>query len=98
MGWVKRTEIRRYSRWGAFNELIERNNDRAATMPKKLATQVDPSRPKRRVGDYYASGWTKKDRSDAHEALQNEFNRSTHQEKRRVGRIGHLHSTHKRLF
>ena len=42
--WIKRTEIPpEYSRWGAFNELIERNNDSLHTIAEKASeTPVDP--------------------------------------------------------
>ena len=42
--WIKRTEIPpEYSRWGAFNELIERNNDALHTIAEKASqTPVDP--------------------------------------------------------
>lgn len=59
-GWVKRTEIPpQYSRWGAFNQLIEKNNDALRDVAEKAEkTQIDvrlaPDTAK--VGDYYASG------------------------------------------
>jgi putative endopeptidase len=59
-GWIKRTEIPpEYSRWGAFNELIERNNDALHTIAEQAAnTSVDPklAPETQKVGDYYASG------------------------------------------
>ncbi|PYL69345.1 MAG: hypothetical protein DMF28_03665 [Verrucomicrobia bacterium] len=58
--WIKRTEIPpEYSRWGAFNELIERNNDALRVIAEQASkTQVDPKlAPEiQKVGDYYASG------------------------------------------
>src|SRR5881227_2575273 len=58
--WIKRTEIPpEYSRWGAFNELIERNNDSLHTIAAKTSqTPVDPklAPETQKVGDYYASG------------------------------------------
>src|SRR5882724_10131618 len=58
--WIKRTEIPpEYSRWGAFNELIERNNDALHTIADKASQiQVDPklAPETQKVGDYYASG------------------------------------------
>src|SRR5881397_2383124 len=58
--WIKQTEIPpEYSRWGAFNELIERNNDALHTIAEKASqTQVDPkfAPETQKVGDYYASG------------------------------------------
>src|SRR3954471_15218916 len=62
--WIKRTEIPpEYSRWGAFNELIERNNDALHTIAEKASqTPVDPklAPETQRVGDYYASGMDEK--------------------------------------
>src|SRR5213082_2663664 len=57
-GWIKRTPIPpEYSRWGSFNQLIEKNNDAlhdVAERAAKVATATDPDAKK--VGDYYASG------------------------------------------
>jgi len=62
--WIKRTEIPpEYSRWGAFNELIEHNNDALHAIAEKAsATQVDPklAPEPQKVGDYYASGMDEK--------------------------------------
>src|SRR5438874_9624999 len=62
--WIKRTEIPpEYSRWGAFNELIERNSDALHVIAEKASqTQVDPklAPETRKVGDYYASGMDEK--------------------------------------
>src|SRR6266481_931476 len=62
--WIKRTEIPpEYSRWGAFNELIERNNDSLHTIAEKTSqTPVDPklAPETQKVGDYYASGMDEK--------------------------------------
>ncbi|MGH8102468.1 MAG: M13 family metallopeptidase, partial [Chthoniobacterales bacterium] len=59
-GWIKRTEIPpQYSRWGSFNELIEKNNDALhAIAEKAMSTHVDPrlAPEVQKVGDYYASG------------------------------------------
>src|SRR6266566_2617051 len=43
-GWIKRTEIPpEYSRWGSFNQLIERNNDALHAIAEKAAkTKADP--------------------------------------------------------
>src|SRR5919109_2034599 len=58
--WIKQTEIPpEYSRWGAFNELIERNNDALHTIAEKASqTPVDPklAPETQKVGDYFASG------------------------------------------
>ena len=63
-GWIKRTEIPpEYSRWGSFNELIERNNDALHGITEKVEnTHVDPKlAPEvQKVGDYYASGMDEK--------------------------------------
>src|SRR5947208_6638847 len=62
--WIKRTEIPpEYSRWGAFNELIEHNNDALHAIAENASkTHVDPklAPEKQKVGDYYASGMDKK--------------------------------------
>src|ERR1700741_4836052 len=54
--WIKKTEIPpEYSRWGAFNELIERNNDALHTIAEKASqTPVDPklAPETQKVGDY----------------------------------------------
>ncbi|MGH7983085.1 MAG: M13 family metallopeptidase [Candidatus Udaeobacter sp.] len=58
--WIKRTEIPpEYSRWGAFNQLIERNNDALHDIAEKAQnTKVDPrmAPEPEKVGDFYASG------------------------------------------
>jgi putative endopeptidase len=97
--WIKRTEIPpEYSRWGAFNELIERNNDALHTIAEKASkTQVDSklAPETQKVGDYYASGMDEK----AIEAmrtkpLQDEFNRIDAIKDRQdvLAEIAHLHS------
>ncbi len=63
-GWLKRTTIPpQYSRWGSFNELIEKNNDALHTIADKAMNfHVDPKlAPEvQKVGDYYASGMDEK--------------------------------------
>jgi putative endopeptidase len=63
-GWIKRTEIPpEYSRWGSFNQLIERNNDALHEIAEKASkTQADPKTPPevQKVGDYYGSGMDEK--------------------------------------
>jgi putative endopeptidase len=63
-GWIKRTEIPpEESRWGNFNELIERNNDALHAIAERASkTKVDPktAREVQKVGDYYASGMDEK--------------------------------------
>ena len=63
-GWIKRTEIPpQYSRWGSFNELIEKNNDALHEIVDKAEKiKVDPrmAPETEKVGDYYASGMDEK--------------------------------------
>jgi putative endopeptidase len=63
-GWIKRTQIPpEYSRWGSFNQLIEKNNDALHAIAEKASkTKVDPkTAPEvQKVGDYYASGMDEK--------------------------------------
>jgi putative endopeptidase len=63
-GWIKRTEIPpEYSRWGSFNELIEKNNDALHEVSEKASkTPADPKiAPEvQKVGDYYTSGMDEK--------------------------------------
>src|ERR1700751_962386 len=62
--WIKRTEIPpEYSRWGSFNELIERNNEALHDIAEKAGnTHIDPKlAPEvQKVGDYYVSGMDEK--------------------------------------
>ena len=59
-GWIKRTEIPpEYTRWGAFNELAEKNNDALHEIAEKMEnTHIDPRMAPdvQKVGDFYASG------------------------------------------
>jgi len=63
-GWIKRTEIPpEYSRWGSFNELIEKNNDALHAIAEKASkTKADPKTApeQHKVGDYYGSGMDEK--------------------------------------
>lgn len=63
-GWIKRTEIPpEYSRWGSFNELIEKNNDALHETAEKAAkAKVDPKMAPetQKVSDYYGSGMDEK--------------------------------------
>jgi putative endopeptidase len=58
--WLKNTPIPpEESRWGSFNQLIEKNNDALRVVAEQAAkTTADPkSNPEvQKVGDYYASG------------------------------------------
>src|SRR5437667_4219968 len=78
--WIKRTEIPpEYSRWGAFNELIERNSDALHAIAEKASkTPVDPklAPETQKVGDYYASGMDEKTiEAMRTKPLQDEFNK-----------------------
>src|SRR5438270_5319371 len=57
-GWIKRTPIPpEYSRWGSFNQLIEKNNDALHDVAERAAKETTASDPDaKKVGDYYASG------------------------------------------
>ena len=44
-GWIKRTEIPpEYSRWGSFNELIEKNNDALHAIAEKASKAKSDSK------------------------------------------------------
>src|SRR6266567_4997835 len=97
--WIKQTEIPpEYSRWGAFNELIERNNDALHTIAEKASqTQVDPklAPETRKVGDYYASGMDEKAVEAARTTpLTQEFQKIDAMKDRQdvLKEIAHLHS------
>ena len=97
--WIKRTEIPpEYSLWGAFNELIERNNDALHTIAEKASkTPVDPklSPETQKVGDYYASGMDEKMiEAMRTKPLQDEFNKIEMIKERQdvLAEIAHLHA------
>src|SRR6266702_5904349 len=97
--WIKRTEIPpEYSRWGAFNELIERNSDALHTIAEKASkTPVDPklSPETQKVGDYYASGMDEKMiEAMRTKPLQDEFNKIEMIKDRQdvLAEIAHLHA------
>src|SRR5256884_5309859 len=97
--WIKRTEIPpEYSRWGAFNELIERNNDALHTIAEKASkTPVDPklAPETQKVGDYYASGMDEKTiEAMRTKPLQDEFNKIEMIKDRQdvLAEIAHLHT------
>src|SRR5437660_1048440 len=97
--WIKRTEIPpEYSRWGAFNELIERNNDSLHTIAAKTSqTPVDPklAPETQKVGDYYASGMDDKAIEAARtQPLAEEFQKidSIKDQQDVLAEIAHLHS------
>src|SRR3989442_6185057 len=97
--WIKQTEIPpEYSRWGAFNELIERNNDALHTIAEKASkTPVDPklAPETQKVGDYYASGMDEKTiEAMRTKPLQDEFNKIEMIKDRHdvLAEIAHLHT------
>ena len=97
--WIKRNEIPpEYSRWGAFNELIERNNDALHTIAEKASkTPVDAklAPETQKVGDYYASGMDEKTiEAMRTKPLQDEFNKIEAIKDRLdvLAEIAHLHS------
>src|SRR2546423_6580459 len=57
-GWIKRTPIPpEYSRWGSFNQLIEKNNDALHDVAERAAKATTATGPDaKKAGDYYASG------------------------------------------
>ena len=59
--WIKRTQIPpEFSRWGAFNQLIEHNNDALHAIAEKASTANSTDPDTKKVGDYYASGMNEK--------------------------------------
>jgi len=97
--WIKRTEIPpEYSRWGAFNELIERNNDALHTIADEASQmQVDPklAPETQKVGDYYASGMDEQSiEAMRTKPLEEELGRIEAMKDRQdvLTEIGHLHS------
>src|SRR6266568_3109494 len=103
--WIKRTEIPpEYSRWGAFNELIERNNDSLHTIAAKTSqTPVDPklAPETQKVGDYYASGMDEQAIEAARtQPLAEEFQKIDSIKDRQdvLKQIAHLHSIGSNAF
>src|SRR5215217_1108883 len=77
-GWIKRTEIPpEYTRWGSFNELIERNNDALHDIADKAQNiHLDPriAPETQKVGDFFASGMDEKTIDSLRiKPLENEF-------------------------
>src|SRR5690348_7391089 len=105
-GWIKRTQIPpEYSRWGSFNQLIEKNNDALHEIAEKASrAKVEPS-PSRnggmivpevqKVGDYYASGMDERTIDQMRmKPLQDELARidSIKDRKDLLNEVAHLHS------
>ncbi len=60
-GWIKRTQIpQEESRWGSFNELIDRNREALHAIAEKAAKTKSTDPTMQKVGDYYASGMDEK--------------------------------------
>ncbi|HEX7518487.1 MAG TPA: M13-type metalloendopeptidase [Chthoniobacterales bacterium] len=105
--WIKSNPIPpEFSRWAAFNELAEKNNDalheiaeKAAAAapkdPKKLKTEKTAAADLQKVGDFYASGMDEK-AVDAARAkpLADELKRIDAMKDRKdvLKEIGHLHA------
>src|SRR2546423_10960360 len=66
-GWIKRTPIPpEYSRWGSFNQLIEKNNDALHDVAERAAGETTASDPEaKKDGEYYASGMDESARAGA---------------------------------
>src|SRR6185369_4354490 len=97
--WIKKTEIPpEYSRWGAFNQLIESNNDALHTIAEKASqTKVDSklAPETQKVGDYYASGMDENAVEAARtKPLTEEFQKIDAMENQQdvLNEIAHLHS------
>ncbi|MGE5209114.1 MAG: M13 family metallopeptidase [Alphaproteobacteria bacterium] len=98
-GWIKRTEIPpEYTRWGSFNELIERNNDALHAIAEKAQnTKIDPRMAPavQKVGDFYASGMDEKTiEASGAKPLDEEFKaiEAVNDRKALLKEIAHLHS------
>ena len=98
-GWIKRTEIPpEYSRWGSFNELIEKNNDALHAIAEKASkTKADPKTQSelQKVGDYYGSGMDEKTiEAMRAKPLDDEFKRIDAMKERGdvLKEIAHLHT------
>lgn len=98
-GWIKRTQVPpEYSRWGSFNQLIEKNNDALHEVAEKAAnTKIDPhTAPEvQKVGDFYASGMDEKTIEQMQaKPLQDELARIDSMKDRKdvLKEIAHLHS------
>jgi putative endopeptidase len=98
-GWIKRTEIPpEYSRWGSFNQLIERNNDALHEIAEKASKTPADSKTApevQKVGDYYGSGMDEKTIETLRtKPLQDEFDRIGAMKNRNavLKEVAHLHT------
>jgi predicted metalloendopeptidase len=97
--WLKKTPIPpEESRWGSFNELIEKNNEALREVAEKAAkTTVDPKlNPEmQKVGDYFTSGMNEKAiEAEKAKPLAEEFKRIDAMKDRAdvLKEIAHLHN------
>lgn len=110
--WIKNNPIPpEFSRWAAFNELAEKNNDALHEIAEKAAGNApkDPKKPKekapaadvQKVGDFYASGMNESavDAAKA-EPLKDEMKRIDAMKDRKdvLKEIGRFHSMGLRAF
>jgi putative endopeptidase len=96
-GWIKRTPIPpEYSRWGSFNQLIEKNNDALHDVAERAAKETTTTDPDaKKVGDYYASGMDEATAEVAHaKPLADELKRVDGVKDRNdvLKEIAHLHT------
>jgi predicted metalloendopeptidase len=98
-GWIKQTEIPpEYSRWGNFNELIEKNNDALHEIAEKAAkshADAKTSPEAQKVGDYYGSGMDEKTIEAARtKPLNDEIKRidAINDQKDVLKEVAHLHT------
>ncbi|MEP6777939.1 MAG: M13 family metallopeptidase [Chthoniobacterales bacterium] len=106
-GWIKRNPIPpEFARWGAFNELAEKNNDELHEIAEKAAAAAPGAQSKgnvekaasaelQKVGDFYASGMDEKAVDAARtKPLDEEFKRIDAMKDRNdvLKEIAHQHS------
>src|SRR5450755_3179497 len=103
--WIKNNPIPpEFSRWAAFNELAEKNNDALHEIAEKAAAPKDSKKSKtektaasdvQQVGDFYASGMDEKAVDAARvKPLEDEFKRIDAMKDRKdvLKEIAHLHT------
>ena len=76
--WLKNNPVPpEYSRWGSFNELVEKNNDALHEIAEKAKTSPPsenrPAPEVQKVGDYYASGMNEAEIRCGRKPLQDEM-------------------------
>ncbi|MEP6937814.1 MAG: M13 family metallopeptidase [Chthoniobacterales bacterium] len=95
-GWMKRNPVPpEFARWGAGNELQERNNDALHRIAEKAAAETpQPGSDLQKVGDFYASGMDEKAIDEARtKPIADEFTRIDAMKDRAdvLKEIAHLH-------